>query len=202
MQKRRPEILAPVGGEEQLRAAVRCGADAVYFGLPEFNARRSAQNFAAEGLADTVAYCHEYGVKVYITINILVKDSELSAMEKAVDTAALAGADGIIVQDLAVARYAKAFWPNLAVHASTQCAAHNSEGVKQLLEYGFKRVVLARELSLEEIKAIYEETGAELEVFVHGAHCMSVSGNCYISAMIGGRSGNRGMCAQPCRLDW
>ena len=202
MNTKRPEILAPVGGEEQLLAAVRCGADAVYFGLPDFNARRSAQNFAAEGLADTVRYCHAYGVKVYITINILVKDSETAAMEKAVDTAALAGADGIIVQDLAVARYARAFWPDLAVHASTQCAAHNSEGVLQLLEYGFKRVVLARELSLEEIRTIYEKTGAELEVFVHGAHCMSVSGNCYISSMIGCRSGNRGMCAQPCRLDW
>ena len=199
---RKTEILAPVGGEEQLRAAVRCGADAVYFGMGNFNARRNAENFADEGLKDTIRYCHQSGVKVYITINTIIKDSELSEAFKAVDTAALAGADAVIIQDFAIASYVRKFWPDLKMHASTQMAVHNSEGVQRLVEYGFSRVVLARELSLEEIRAIYEKTHAELEVFIHGAHCMSVSGNCYVSAMIGGRSGNRGLCAQPCRLDW
>ncbi|MCF0151313.1 MAG: U32 family peptidase [Firmicutes bacterium] len=198
----KPEILAPVGGSEQLLAAVRSGADAVYFGLQNFNARRNAENFAGEGLADTVAYCHIRGVKVYITINILVKDSELSDMKKAVDTAALAGADGIIVQDLAVARYIRSRWPGLPLFASTQLVCHNAEGVRELKKLGFSKFVLARELSLAEIRQVIERTGEAVEVFVHGAHCMSVSGACYMSAMIGGRSGNRGLCAQPCRLDW
>ncbi|MBR3718648.1 MAG: U32 family peptidase [Firmicutes bacterium] len=200
--RKKPEILAPVGGSEQLKAAVRCGADAVYFGLPNFNARRNADNFAGEGLADTIRYCHDAGVKVYLTINTLVMDEELSAMHETVDTAARSGADGIIVQDLAVASYAKKHWPDLPLHASTQMAVCNAEGVRKLLDYGFVRVVLARELSLPEIRQIVAETGADCEVFVHGAHCMSVSGNCYMSAMFGGRSGNRGLCAQPCRLDW
>ncbi len=198
----KPEILAPVGGSEQLLAAVRSGADAVYFGLQNFNARRNAENFAGEGLKDTIAYCRARNVKVYITINILVKDGELSDMQKAVDTAAEAGADAVIVQDLAVARCIKERWPGLPMFASTQMVCHNAEGVRELLSLGFKRVVLARELSLKEIRSVIEETGAETEVFVHGAHCMSVSGACYMSAMIGGRSGNRGLCAQPCRLDW
>ena len=196
-----PEILAPVGGEEQLLAAVRCGADAVYFGMQNFNARRNAENFGSN-LKTTIDYCHLHGVKVNITVNTLVTDPELKDMKQAVDDAAGAGADALIIQDLAVAAYVKKHWPGLAMHASTQMAAHNSEGVKELIDYGFSRVVLARELSLEEIKKIYDETHAELEVFVHGAHCMSVSGNCYMSSMIGARSGNRGLCAQPCRLDW
>ncbi len=199
---RKPEILAPVGGSEQLKAAVRCGCDAVYFGLPDFNARRNADNFAGEGLEETIRYCHNSGVKVYVTVNTLVMDDELEAMHRTVDTAASCGADAIIVQDLAVASYAKRCWPDLALHASTQMAVCSAEGVRKLLDYGFVRVVLARELTLQEIGAIVDETGADCEVFVHGAHCMSVSGNCYMSAMFGGRSGNRGLCAQPCRLDW
>ena len=200
--KTKPEIMAPVGGEEQLKAAVRLGADAVYFGMQKFNARRNADNFAGEGLADTIKYCHSHGVKVYLTVNTLVMDDEIDALHDAVDTAAMAGADAIIVQDLAVARYAHEVWPQLPLHASTQMAVCNVNGVKELLDYGFTRVVVARELSLTEIRKIIDETDAEIEVFVHGAHCMSVSGNCYLSAMIGGRSGNRGLCAQPCRLDW
>ena len=200
--KNKPEIMAPVGGEEQLKAAVRLGADAVYFGMQNFNARRNADNFAGEGLADTIKYCHSHGVKVYLTVNTLVMDSEIEDLHAAVDTAAMAGADAIIVQDLAVARYAHDTWPDLPLHASTQMAVCNVNGVKELLDYGFTRVVVARELSLKEIRKIVDETDAEIEVFVHGAHCMSVSGNCYLSAMIGGRSGNRGLCAQPCRLDW
>lgn len=197
-----PEIMAPVGGEEQLKAAVRLGADAVYFGMQNFNARRNADNFAGDGLADTIKYCHSHGVRVYLTVNTLVMDEEIEALHDAVDAAAMAGADAIIVQDLAVVRYAHETWPDLPLHASTQMAVCNVNGVKELLDYGFSRVVVARELSLKEIQKIIDETDAEIEVFVHGAHCMSVSGNCYLSAMIGGRSGNRGLCAQPCRLDW
>jgi len=199
---KQPEIMAPVGGEEQLKAAVRLGADDVYFGMQNFNARRNADNFAGEGLADTIAYCHSHGTKVYLTLNTLIMDEELEDMKKAVDTAAMAGADAIIVQDLAVAAYAHKTWPQLPLHASTQMAICNCAGVRELERYGFSRVVVARELSLKEIEKIHKETGVEIEVFVHGAHCMSVSGNCYLSAMIGGRSGNRGLCAQPCRLNW
>ena len=197
----RPEILAPVGGPEQLLAAVRCGADAVYFGLSGFNARRNAENFGGDDLRERIEYCHERGVRVHITVNTLVMDSELSEMRKTVDTAAGCGADALIVQDLAVAAYARDRWPGTELHASTQMAVHNAEGVKLAQSLGFKRIVLARELSLSEIRDIYDKTGADLEVFVHGAHCMSVSGLCYLSSMIGGRSGNRGLCAQPCRLD-
>ncbi|MBQ9825688.1 MAG: U32 family peptidase [Firmicutes bacterium] len=198
---KRPEILAPVGGTQQLTAALRCGANAVYFGLPDFNARRSADNFAGEKLSETVAFCHERGVRVYVTINTLVFDRELADMRKAVDTACSAGADGLIVQDLAVASYAREKWPDTALVASTQMAVHNVEGTMLLKEMGFSRAVAARELTLAEIKEIHDRTGMDIEVFVHGAHCMGVSGICYISSMIGGRSGNRGLCAQPCRLD-
>jgi len=196
------EVLAPVGGEEQLLAAVRCGADAVYFGLQNFNARRNASNFNGENLKASIDYCHERNVSVAITINTIVHDSEIEEMHKAVDEAALNGADALIIQDFAVARYVKDKWPDMTMRASTQMAVHNSEGIKILRDYGFSQFVLARELSLDEIKRIYDETGAYLESFVHGAHCMSVSGNCYMSSFIGCRSGNRGLCAQPCRLDW
>ena len=196
------EVLAPVGGREQLYAAVRMGADAVYFGLQNFNARRNADNFGGDDLKETIEYCHEHDCNVNITINTLVHDDELSEMHKAVDTAVSGGADALIIQDFAVAKYVKQKYPDVSMHASTQMAVHNSEGVKILKDYGFKQFVLARELSLDEIKAIYDKTGEDLEVFVHGAHCMCVSGNCYLSSMIGGRSGNRGLCAQPCRLDW
>ncbi len=197
----KPEILAPVGGEEQLNAALRCGADAVYFGLQNFNARRNADNFNGSNLKDTIRKCHEHSCRVYITINTIVFDDELEDVYKAVDTAAEAGADALIIQDFAVAAYAKEHYPKLKRFASTQMAVHNSAGVKALTSWGFDKVVLARELSLEEIKNIIKETGAEVEVFVHGAHCISLSGNCYLSSIIGGRSGNRGLCAQPCRLD-
>ena len=200
-ERNKPEILAPVGGKEQLLAAVRCGADAVYFGLQNFNARRNADNFAGDDLRRTIEYCHEREVRVFITINTIIKDRELSDMKKAVDTACSAGADGLIVQDLAVWAYARERWPQVPLVASTQMAVHNAEGTMLLKEMGFARAVLARELTLDEIRDIYEQTGMSLESFVHGAHCMSVSGLCYLSSMIGGRSGNRGLCAQPCRLD-
>ena len=193
------EILAPVGGEEQLLAAVRCGANAVYFGMQDFNARRNAGNFSDERLYEAIKYCHEREVKVYITLNTLIKESELSAMKKAVELAVSCNADSLIVQDMAVASYALGKIP---LAASTQMAIHNVRGAVMARDFGFSRVVLARELSLDEIRKINDAVDIETEVFVHGAHCMSVSGNCYVSAMIGGRSGNRGLCAQTCRLNW
>ncbi|MCR4894983.1 MAG: U32 family peptidase [Eubacteriales bacterium] len=197
------EILSPVGGEEQLIAAVRSGADAVYFGTKALNARRNASNFGDEDLERSVRYCHERGVKVYITLNTLVCDDELDMLKNELVKVARAGADAVIVQDLACAEFAKNICPRLSLHASTQMAVHNAEGLKALKKMGFSRAVVARELSLGEIRSLREQVpDMELEVFVHGALCMSVSGACYMSSMIGGRSGNRGLCAQPCRLDF
>ena len=200
MQK--PEILAPVGGREQLLAAVRCGADAIYLGAKGFNARRSAENFDAYSLTDAVSYCHARGVQVHVTVNTLVMDDEMGALEETAREIAESGADAVIIQDLAVMRLFRDRYPTVRRHASTQMAVHNTDGVLLMQELGFDRVVLARELSLREIEKINRAAGIETEVFVHGAHCMSVSGACYLSAMLGGRSGNRGLCAQPCRLDF
>ncbi|MGX8699136.1 MAG: peptidase U32 family protein [bacterium] len=196
------EILAPVGGQEQLLAAVRCGADAVYLGARGFNARANAENFEESSLAGTVAYCHSHGVRVHVTVNTLVRDDELPALEKTAEEIARAGADAVIVQDPAVMTLFLRRYPTLEVHASTQCAVHNRDGVRFYEDLGVKRVVLARELSLDEIAAIRAVTSVELEAFIHGALCMCLSGACYLSSMIGGRSGNRGRCAQPCRLDF
>ncbi len=201
-ERRFPEILAPAGGPEQLSAAVRAGADAVYLGLKAFNARGSAHNFDAEELGQAVRYAHARGVKVHVTLNTLVRDDEADDLVRELESIAASGADAVIVQDLAVASLVKELCPSLSLHASTQTAVHNLAGVKQLERLGFKRVVLARELSLDEIRAVCRGCSAEVEVFVHGALCMSVSGNCWLSSMIGGRSGNRGRCAQPCRLNF
>lgn len=195
------EILAPAGNEQSLVAAVRSGADAVYLGTGAFNARRNADNFKDNSLTDAVNYCHGRGVKVYVTLNTLIRDEELDAFLGAAREVAEAGPDGVIVQDLAVVQVLKTICPDLPLVGSTQMSVHNVAGVKALEDMGFSRVVLARELTLEEIRAVRAETGAELEVFVHGALCMSVSGMCYYSAMMGERSGNRGLCAQPCRLN-
>ena len=197
-----PEILAPAGGEEQLAAALRCGADAVYFGAPAFNARRNAANFEPEAFVRAVRACHIRGVKAYITLNTLVRDPEFPALEETVRLIAESGADAVIVQDLGVAAAVRAMCPALALHASTQTAVHNLAGVRELAALGFRRAVLARELTLREIETVAAGTDLELEVFVHGAHCMSVSGLCYTSSVFGGRSGNRGLCAQPCRLNF
>lgn len=202
MKETLPEILAPAGGTEQLKAAVRCGADAVYLGTGDFNARRNAENFSGDALNEAVKYCHAFGVKVYVALNTLVFDKELSSLYKTVADIAKSGADAVIVQDFAAINAVKEICPSLHLHASTQMAIHNLEGAKTLESLGFSRVVLAREMSLEEIRAVAKNTSLETEVFVHGAHCMSVSGNCYISAMFGERSGNRGKCAQVCRLNW
>ncbi len=196
------EILAPAGAEEQLKAAVRSGANAVYLGVDNFNARRNADNFTTDSLKEAVKYCRLRNVKVYVTLNTLVFDRELEELYKTVKEIARSGADAVIVQDFATVRALKEICPQMPLHASTQMAVHNVAGAKLLEEKGFSRIVLARELSLEEMKAIRKEVGTELEVFVHGAHCMSASGNCYLSAMLGERSGNRGLCAQGCRLNW
>ncbi len=196
------EILAPVGGEEQLIAAVRSGADAVYFGAASFNARRNAVNFTDEDFIGAVRYCHERGVKAYITLNTLIKDSEEEEFENTLKLIARSGADAVIVQDMGVFSRVRECVPTLPVHASTQMAVHNVSGARLLESLGFSRIVLARELSFSEIKEITEAVNIEIEVFVHGAHCMSASGMCYMSSFFGARSGNRGLCAQPCRLNF
>ncbi|MBR5411212.1 MAG: U32 family peptidase [Clostridia bacterium] len=197
-----PEILAPAGGREQLTAALLSGADAVYFGASDFNARRNAENFTDEDFYEAVKACRVRGVKAHITLNTLILNGETDRLLRTLRLVAESGADAVIVQDLAVAALVKRHVPTLPLHASTQMAVHNLAGVKLLRDMGFARVVLARELSLKEIAAITKDAGVETEVFVHGAHCMSASGLCYLSAMLGGRSGNRGLCAQPCRLDF
>ena len=196
------EILAPAGAEEQLVAAVRSGADAVYLGTKNFNARSSAGNFDAAALKSAVAYCHARGVKVHVTLNTLVNDEELNALKNEIVSIAESGVDAVIVQDLAVAKFLREICPSVERHASTQMTLHNPEGVRGAKQLGFSRAVLARELSKKEIRRIAESTDLEIESFVHGALCMSASGACYLSSMIGGRSGNRGKCAQPCRLDF
>lgn len=196
----KPEILAPVGSQEALEAAVRSGADAVYFGTGECNARRSAGKFEGEDLNCAVSYCHARNVRVYLTMNTLLWDNELQTAKSTIEKIAKSGADAIIIQDLAVAKMAQEICPSLGRHASTQMAVHNVQGVRELAEHGFSRIVLARELTGKEINAIRSATDAELEVFIHGALCMSASGMCYLSSSLGERSGNRGTCAQPCRL--
>ena len=196
------EILAPVGGKEQLIAAVRCGAGAVYLGAKGFNARRNAENFESCDLAETVRYCHSRNVKVHITLNTLVHDSELLDLYDTADEIAAAGVDAVIVQDMAVFKYLITRYPDLPLHASTQSVVHNVESAKFMKDLGYSRIVLARELTLDEIRRIRQEVDIETEVFVHGALCMSVSGACYLSCLLGGRSGNRGLCAQPCRLNF
>ncbi|MBR4395533.1 MAG: U32 family peptidase, partial [Eubacteriaceae bacterium] len=196
------EILAPAGAMEQLYAAVRSGADAVYLGTKGFNARASAGNFGPDELKGAVQYCHARNVRVYVTVNTLVKDSEMDDLMDTAEMIASAGADAVILQDLAVSKVFEECCPEMARFASTQMSVHNLSGVRQLEDLGFSRAILARELSLKEIEHIASRSDMELEVFIHGALCMSVSGMCYLSSMIGGRSGNRGRCAQPCRLDF
>ena len=197
---KKPEILAPAGSLEALEAAVRCGADAVYLGQKNFSARANSRNFDAKELREAADYAHRFGVKIHQALNTVVFDRELEALKGCIRTACEAGVDALIVQDWGVAAAVKAFAPSMPLHASTQMAVHSPMGVKTAARLGFSRVVLARELSREEIKAIRESTELEIETFVHGAHCMSMSGQCYMSAMFGGKSGNRGQCAQPCRL--
>ena len=200
---RNPELLAPAGSMESLYAALRCGADAVYAGARQFSARANAENFDAEGLSGAAQACHLSGAKLYLTVNTLLFDNEFPALDSLLQTAAAAGIDGCIVQDPGTAAYIAERLPTLRLHASTQLTVHSPAGVLFAKRAGFCRVVLARELSakqIAEICAAASQSGMEIEVFVHGAHCMSVSGQCWMSAAMGGRSANRGCCAQPCRL--
>ncbi len=196
----RTELLAPAGSPEALMAAVQAGADAVYLGLGPFNARRNAKNFTPETLPDQVAYCHQRGTKVYLTLNTLVTDRELPQAAETAAQAARAGVDAILVQDLGVARLLRETCPDVALHASTQMTVHDLDGVKACADLGMTRVVLSRELSASAIRTICQRSPVEVEVFAHGALCMCYSGQCWLSAVLGGRSGNRGLCAQPCRL--
>ncbi len=197
------ELLAPAGSPEALTAALRCGADAVYLGAKQFSARANAENFNREGLRQAADACHLAGAKLYLAINTLIFNSEFPSLDALLETAAEIGADGCIVQDLGAAAYIAKRCPTLRLHASTQLTVHTPAGVQFAKQAGFCRVVAARELSRIQLAALCREAercGIEVEAFVHGAHCMCVSGQCLMSAAMGGRSANRGVCAQPCRL--
>ena len=197
-----PELLAPAGSPEALRAAVQNGAGAVYLGWGSFNARRNAKNFSDEEFADALAYCHLRGVRVFLTLNTLVTDRELPAALEAARTACRLGVDAVLVQDWGLFALLRQALPDLPLHASTQMSIFTSGGANTLAADGCERVVLARECSAEDTAAICGACPAEIEVFTHGALCMCYSGQCAMSALIGGRSGNRGQCAQPCRLPY
>jgi len=197
-----PELLAPAGSPRAFRAAMAAGADAVYLSGKRFGARSYAQNFTDEEIADAVVTAHTWDVKVYVTVNTLIHDRELAAVGEYLLWLYSIGVDAVLVQDLGVAALARSIVPGLPLHASTQMTIHTADGVRIAADQGFSRVVLARELSLDEVQGIGRETadlGIGLEVFVHGALCYCYSGQCLLSSVIGGRSGNRGMCAQPCR---
>lgn len=196
------EILAPCGGAESLTAALNAGADAVYVGMKKFSARKNAENFSDEELSRAIHECHKRGVKLYVTLNTLIYDDEIEEYSECVKTAAESGADGLIIQDLGAMYIAEKICPELPRHASTQMSLNSTSGVKAAEQLGFTRAVIGRELSEREIRDISENTDIELEIFVHGALCVCVSGQCYMSSILGGRSGSRGLCAQPCRLDF
>ena len=196
------ELLAPAGSPEAVIAAVQNGADAVYLGMGNFNARRGAKNFTDEEFEKAVRYCRIRGCKVYVTLNTLVNDRELEPAVTAAKLASDLGADGIIIQDLGLIKAIRSALPDIPLHASTQMSIHNLAGVEAAAEMGLTRAVLARELSLEQIKFITKHASIETEVFCHGALCFCHSGQCYMSALIGRRSGNRGLCAQPCRMQY
>ena len=196
------ELLSPAGNYRALVAAVQSGADAVYIGGTRFNARQSADNFTIEDIKQCADYCHLYGVDLHVAVNTLIKEREMNELEKYVRELNSAGVDALIVQDLGAARLIKNTCPDMPLHASTQMTVTSTEGVRYLEKMGFSRVVLARELTKNEIEDIVKNTSAEIEVFVHGAICMCYSGQCLMSSIIGGRSANRGRCAQPCRLPY
>ena len=196
------ELLSPAGSMDALRAAVQNGADAVYLGLNAFNARRGAKNFTLEELQEAVPYCHVRGVQVHLALNILVSDREMLAASDVIRAAARLGVDAFIVQDLGLVQLIRQLAPSIPIHASTQMSIHSLEGVLEAAQMGVSRVVLARELPREEIAFICRNSPVEIEVFAHGALCMCYSGQCYLSSVIGRRSGNRGQCAQPCRMPY
>ena len=196
------ELLSPAGSPEAVIAAVQNGADAVYMGMGNFNARRGAKNFTDEEFERAVRYCHVRGCKVYVTLNTLINDREVEPALQAARLASEVGTDGIIIQDLGLIAAVRQYLPDIPLHASTQMSIHNLPGVEAAAELGMTRAVLARELSLDQIRYITQNSPIETEIFVHGALCFCHSGQCYMSALIGQRSGNRGMCAQPCRLQY
>ena len=196
------ELLAPAGSIEALHAAVQNGANAVYLGVGSFNARQSAKNFTPQTLSEAVKYCHIRGVDVHLTLNTLISDKEMKELAELIRHAALNNVDAFIVQDLGVVQLCRQIAPHIPIHGSTQMTVHSLPGVLLCAAMGMKRVVLSRELSREEIRYICANSPIEIEVFAHGALCMCYSGQCYMSAMIGGRSGNRGRCAQPCRQSY
>ncbi len=196
------ELLSPAGSMDALRAAVQNGANAVYLGASEFNARAGARNFTAVQLPEAVRYCHIRGVKVHLTLNTLAADRELARVADTIAAASRAGVDALIVQDLGVLDLCRRLAPNIPIHASTQMSIHSLAGVRRAARLGISRVVLARELDRESLSYICRSSPIEIEVFVHGALCMCYSGQCYFSALVGRRSGNRGRCAQPCRLNY
>ncbi len=195
----KPELLAPAGSFESLEAALRCGADAVYAGSKSFSARQNASNFEHDELKSAIDLCHLYGKKLYLTVNTLILDNQIKDFSHTIEKALLYGVDAFIVQDLGAAEIIKSIAPDARMHASTQMTVHSENGALFAKKLGFKRVVLSRELSEEQINQI-SALDIETEIFVHGALCMSVSGQCFLSALIGQRSANRGLCAQPCRL--
>ena len=196
------ELLSPAGAPEAVIAAVQNGADAVYMGFGDFNARRGAKNFTEEEFEKAVRYCHVRGCKVYVTLNTLVADREIKDAVRCARMASKFGVDGIIIQDIGLVRILRDVLPEMPLHASTQMSVHSLSGAEAAAEMGIKRVVLARELSLEQIRFISKNCSVETEIFVHGALCFCHSGQCYMSSLIGRRSGNRGMCAQPCRMQY
>lgn len=198
----KPELLAPAGSLEAFFAAMEKGADAVYAGLKDFSARAKARNFSLGQMERMISYAHSLGRKVYVTLNTLVKEGELRQLVETLAALEAMNADAVIVQDLAVARLVRNHFPAIPLHASTQMTIHNSFGVQQLAALGFERVVLARELHLDEIGDIVRKSSIGIECFIHGALCFSISGQCYFSSFLGGHSGNRGRCAQPCRRQY
>ena len=196
------EILSPAGSPEAVRAAVYAGADAVYLGYGPFNARRNARNFDAAELQEAITLCHLYGVKVYLTLNTLASDREVAQAAQVAVEASRLGVDAILVQDMGLLQVVRQVAPDVHLHASTQMTIHNLDGVKKCADLGLTRAVLSRELSRKEISYICAHSPIEIETFVHGALCMCYSGQCFFSSVLGGRSGNRGLCAQPCRLSY
>lgn len=201
--EKRTELLAPAGSLASVMAAVHAGADAVYMGGRKFGARafaESAKDTAEDMVLEAIDYCHLFGVKLYMTVNVLFKDEELKELFSYMKPYYEAGVDGLIVQDLGAVRKLQELFPDLPIHSSTQMCVTGPESAKLVKKLGMTRAVLARELSLDEIRKVSEEAGIELEVFVHGAMCYSYSGQCFMSSLLGGRSGNRGRCAGTCRL--
>src|SRR5574344_730812 len=198
----KPELLAPAGSMESFKAAIEAGADAIYIGGKMFGARSFAPNFSNDEIKEAVYYAHLYGVKVYVTVNTLIYDNEVDALLDYVKYLHRVGVDAVIMQDIGMIDLVRKTLPYLDIHASTQAHIHNLDGTLLMEKLGLKRTVLARETSIDKIKYIKENSNIEIEIFVHGALCISYSGQCLMSSLIGGRSGNRGQCAGSCRLKY